>query len=150
MQTAEFLSILIAIAGNFQPAMTVFDFSRGDETWRNIDDTIMGGRSLSEMHLENGKAVFSGLLSLKSGGGFASVRSSTGDHDLSAYRGVQIRLLGDGKTYGLRIKTDQMFDGVSYQALLTTKAGEWQVVTVPFEEFQPVLRGRPGADRALR
>jgi monofunctional biosynthetic peptidoglycan transglycosylase len=139
----ELLFVFAAVAGGATPDRTVFDFSRGAEPWPSIDDTVMGGRSASEMRIEEGTAVFTGKVSLENNGGFASVRSLPDDHDLSGYRGVSIRVRGDGKTYGLRLKTDRRFDSVSYQARLAPGNGEWKVVRIPFDEFRPVFRGRP-------
>jgi monofunctional biosynthetic peptidoglycan transglycosylase len=143
MPGIEFLFVLASVTGGDPSDLTVFDFSAGAEPWRNIDDTVMGGRSASEMRIEKGRAVFAGNVSLANGGGFASVRSLPSDHDLAGHHGVMIRVRGDGKTYGLRIKTDRGFDGVSYQAPLAPGDGEWKVVRIPFDEFQPVFRGRP-------
>jgi monofunctional biosynthetic peptidoglycan transglycosylase len=138
----ELLLLLATISGEAPPERTIFDFSAGDDPWPSIDDIVMGGRSASEMRIEGGSAVFTGNVSLERGGGFASVRSRPGDHDLSGYRGVRIRVRGDGKTYGLRIKTDRGFDGVNYQAELATAEGEWREIRIAFDDFRPVFRGR--------
>ena len=121
---------------------TVFEFSEGVEPWSSIDDTVMGGRSGSRMWIEDRRAVFSGDVSLANGGGFASIRSRPADRNLSGYRGVALRVRGDGKSYGLRIKTDWSFDGVNYQAPLEPGEGEWVELRIPFDEFLPVFRGR--------
>ena len=56
--------------------LVLFDFSQPDELpWLPIDDAVMGGVSHSEMRIEDGRAVFAGVVSLDFGGGFASVRS---------------------------------------------------------------------------
>ena len=62
--------------------------------------------------------------------------------DLAGWDGLVLRLLGDGKTYGVRLRTDSRFDGVSYQAKLATEAGRWIEARLPFAEFRPVFRGR--------
>jgi hypothetical protein len=142
----ELLLFIAAVAGGETPDRAVFDFSSAAEPWPNIDDVVMGGRSASEMRVEEGRAIFAGTVSLANNGGFASVRSRPDDHDLSGYQGLSIRVRGDGKTYGLRLRTDRRFDGVSYQARLAPVGGEWEVVKIPFEEFRPVFRGRPVPD----
>ena len=60
----------------------------GDEPWPSIDDTVMGGRSASEMRIDAGTAAFTGNVSLENGGGFASVRSQPRDHDHDGHHGV--------------------------------------------------------------
>jgi monofunctional biosynthetic peptidoglycan transglycosylase len=68
------------------------------EGWYPINDRVMGGTSKSEFQAENGIAVFRGLVSLENNGGFASVRSALGNHDLSAYAGIALRVWGMVKT----------------------------------------------------
>ena len=120
----------------------VFDFSSGGESWTSIDDVVMGGRSASEMVIEGGLARFRGHVSLENNGGFASVRSAVGHHDLSAFDGIRLRVIGDGRSYGFRLRTDPGFDGVSYQAAFATEAGRTTDVRLPFAAFEPRYRGR--------
>jgi monofunctional biosynthetic peptidoglycan transglycosylase len=120
----------------------LFDFGPQEAAWRSIDDAVMGGVSSSRMEIVDGVAVFSGTVSLENNGGFASCRSAPRKHDLSAFGGVALRVRGDGKRYGLRLRTDAGFDGVNYQATLATQSGIWKEVFIPFDAFEPVYRGR--------
>lgn len=122
--------------------MTIYDFARGDDPWPSINDGVMGGVSDGEMVVAGGIATFRGEVSFDNNGGFASVRSRPRLHDLSGYEGVVVRVRGDGRRYGLRLRTDAAFEGVSYQALIEPPAGEWADIAVPFGDFQPVFRGR--------
>ena len=121
---------------------TVFDFSGRAEAWPNIDDPVMGGLSRSRMRLDGGVAVFEGVVSLENNGGFASLRSRPAAHDLEGYDGLVLRVRGDGKTYGVRLRTESRFDGVSYQVKLATEAGRWIEARLPFAAFRPGFRGR--------
>jgi monofunctional biosynthetic peptidoglycan transglycosylase len=94
------------------------------------------------MRVENGVAVFKGNVSLENNGGFASTRSTPADHDLSGYEGLVLRVQGDGKRYGVRLRTSRAFDGVNYQAEIQPPANEWRDIRVPFADFEPVFRGR--------
>lgn len=122
--------------------MRVIDFGAETEPWRSIDDVVMGGRSSSGMEIEDGVGVFQGEVSLKNNGGFASVRSLPEAADLSAFEGVSLRVRGDGKRYAVRLRTTDAVDGVSYQVKVRPPAGEWHDVTLRFDEFEPVFRGR--------
>ncbi|MEJ2583392.1 MAG: CIA30 family protein, partial [Acidobacteriota bacterium] len=122
--------------------MTIIDFSRGEVTWPHINDGVMGGISSGEMSAADGYATFQGTVSFENNGGFSSVRSRAAVHDLSAFEGLVLRVRGDGKRYGFRLKTDASFDGVSYQVLIEPPAGEWTEVPAPFTDFVPVYRGR--------
>jgi NADH dehydrogenase [ubiquinone] 1 alpha subcomplex assembly factor 1 len=126
--------------------MMIVDFRKQSEGWPSIDDAVMGGVSSSEMVVENGVASFRGTVSFDNNGGFASVRSLAQVRDLSAFDGLILRVRGDGKRYGFRIRTSASFDGVSYQSNLEPPAGEWAEITIPFSDFVPVWRGRPVAD----
>ena len=120
----------------------LFEFDDGAAPWPSIDDVVMGGVSRSEMALADGTAVFRGRLSLENNGGFASIRSRPRTWDLGGFEGLILRLRGDGRVYGFRLRTSRSFDGVSYQARFTAPEGRWQEVVLPFEGFEPVFRGR--------
>jgi monofunctional biosynthetic peptidoglycan transglycosylase len=122
--------------------MAVFDFSRGDATWPYINDGVMGGVSSGRMSAGDGYATFQGTVSFENNGGFSSVRSPAVVHDLSMFEGLILRIRGDGKRYGFRLKTDASFDGVSYQVQIEPPAGEWAEISAPFTDFIPVYRGR--------
>ena len=97
---------------------------------------------LTEAAQECGYATFQGDVSFDNNGGFSSVRSLPVVHDLSAFEGLVLKVRGDGKRYGFRLRTDASFDGVSYQVEIVPPAGEWVEIAVPFGEFVPVYRGR--------
>lgn len=122
-------------------AHMIFDFMNAPP-WSSIDDVVMGGISRSEMVIEDGVAVFRGVLSLENNGGFASVRSRPFDHDLSGFRAIVVRVKGDGNRYKLRLRTTASFDGVSYEAPLEPEGNEWQDLVVPFDAFRATYRGR--------
>jgi NADH dehydrogenase [ubiquinone] 1 alpha subcomplex assembly factor 1 len=123
-------------------ALVLFDFGQPDAVpWLPIDDAVMGGVSHSEMRIENGRAVFAGVVSLDFGGGFASVRSNPGSLDLSAFAGIEVLLRGDGRRYKLVLKSDAGLGGVNWQAPFQTCRDEPQMVRIPFQDLAPVYRG---------
>jgi monofunctional biosynthetic peptidoglycan transglycosylase len=138
------LAMLVAAAAGTREKdfMTIIDFARGDATWPNINDGVMGGVSSGQMVATDGFATFRGTVSFDNNGGFSSVRSPAVIHDLSAFDGLVLRVRGDGKRYAFRLKTDASFDGVSYQVEIEPPAGEWTEITVRFTDFIPVYRGR--------
>ena len=124
---------------------TLVDFSADNENarWRIINDGVMGGLSQSSFILTStDTAVFSGKLSLENNGGFASVRRLPHRYGLTAYSGVALRIKGDGRTYQLRLRTNDNFDGIAYRAEFKTTPGEWITVKIPFKSFIPTFRGR--------
>jgi len=95
-------------------AMTLMDFTPRDLTaWNAVNDGVMGGLSRSYLRRTNQEtAVFGGTVSLENNGGFASVRSRVPASDLSAFTGLAVRVRGDGRTYQLRLRSDDRFDGI--------------------------------------
>lgn len=134
-------------AGRGGSESTIIDFSNTPAAaWEIVNDSVMGGISRSAFQLhDDGYAIFSGTVSLEFNGGFASVRARTRTPaDLSGFEGFSVRVLGDGKTYSLRIKTVEngRLTRYSYEARFETKAGEWQTHKLPYSDFKPVFRGR--------
>jgi monofunctional biosynthetic peptidoglycan transglycosylase len=143
------LSTIVALFILFQTnekheGKVITDFSNETNLeWFIINDGVMGGLSESTMTShKNGYGIFSGNVSLENNGGFASVRARIPGNDYSVHDKIVLRVKGDGKKYQFRIRTNQNFDGVSYQANFTAKPGEWQIVEFSENDFTPVWRGR--------
>jgi monofunctional biosynthetic peptidoglycan transglycosylase len=123
----------------------IFDFSSpGEEKrWEIMTDEVMGGISQSQMFTTSNKtAIFRGEVSLENYGGFASIRTHPQEYQLDSFAGISLRVKGDGKKYRLRLRTDDEFEGVAYQASFATQSEKWITVHLPFNEFVPVFRGR--------
>lgn len=127
--------------------IAIIDFGNSSAAyWQVVNDSVMGGISRSRLQLhEDGFALFSGTVSLENNGGFASVRTQARTPaDLSGFEGLSVDVLGDGKTYSLRIKTvkNGRITPYSYESSFETTAGEWQTHLLPYSSFAPVFRGR--------
>jgi hypothetical protein len=53
----------------------------------------------------------------------------------------RIEVLVDGKRYKLNLRTDDLFDGVTYRAMFEQVPGEWTVLRLPLASFVPTWRG---------
>jgi len=127
----------------------IVDFSLpGEEKkWEIMTDGVMGGISQSQMFITSNKAaIFHGEVSLENYGGFASIRTRPQEYQLDGFAGLALRVKGDGKKYRLRLRTDDEYEGVAYQAGFTTEAERWITVHLPLNEFSPVFRGREVSD----
>lgn len=123
----------------------LFDFSDTGKApaWRSNNDGVMGGLSQGSAEVSKDLMVFSGNLSLENNGGFSSVFQRL-DQDLSAYDGIRLKVLGDGRTYQLRLQSDAMFrpgQPVNYGQEFSTEKDQWIEVFVPFSELRQSWRG---------
>jgi hypothetical protein len=92
--------------------------------------------------VDNGALVFSGELSLDNNGGFASVRSPAIEPRVAAEwsgrSGPQIVVEGDGRTWTVEVRTDDVTGG--WIASLPTSPDSITNATIPWTSFEPVTR----------
>jgi hypothetical protein len=128
-------------------SMKLVDFALPNETapWYPLNDDVMGGVSRSEIvATTSGTAIFRGVVSFENNGGFATVQTNFAQPiNLSAFRGLSLRIKGDTKRYGMYLRTNSR--SLVYQATFDT-TGEWQTVQLPFDEFKPTYFGRTVPD----
>jgi len=101
----------------------------------------MGGVSSSEVKIVDENLSFSGKMSLENNGGFSSVRSEWIPIDLSDYDGILLRVLGDGKTYRLRIRSAETGRNISYNISFETTPDSWELFYFPFADMVPTYFG---------
>lgn len=124
------------------PGIELFDFTNGELNWYTVDDNVMGGVSRSSVSLvEPSLLSFSGNMSLDNNGGFSSVRSNWMPMNLSDFDGVLLRVLGDGKTYRLRIRSAETGSEISYNSVFKTTTDSWELFYLPFADMVPTYRG---------
>jgi NADH dehydrogenase [ubiquinone] 1 alpha subcomplex assembly factor 1 len=129
-----------------QPMKTLFKFIGGnpDVEWRSNNDGVMGGLSNGNAYITEGGMLFNGGLSLENNGGFSSIYFRA-DFDLSDFSGIRLKVLGDGRTYQLRLESDAIFSErapVSFSSEFKTTEGEWVEVFLPFSDLSQTWRGR--------
>lgn len=126
----------------------IFDFKNPSndlkETWGAVDDVVMGGVSESSLQLLENTALFSGNVSTANSGGFVSVRTKNFETpvNLTGYKGIELRVKGDGKRYKFFIRTDPKWDGVAYSYSFDTEPDTWITVCIPFDTLIPVFRAK--------
>jgi NADH dehydrogenase [ubiquinone] 1 alpha subcomplex assembly factor 1 len=125
----------------------LIDFSKNLEGMEIgvTNDGVMGGLSQGKFkNTESGTIHFSGKLSLKNNGGFSSLRMRGVQWNLEEWKGIELRVKGDGRNYGFRVTTDQSFRGsrVSFTSDFQTSKDKWITIRVPFSAMQAGWRGR--------
>jgi monofunctional biosynthetic peptidoglycan transglycosylase len=121
----------------------MFDGEAAEPEWTAQNDSVMGGVSKGGAVVSEGVLAFMGSLSLENNGGFAQVRIQNLGRDLSGKKGVKLRVMGDGRTYQLRLATDARHRGsrISYSAEFPTTADRWTEVEVRFADMKPSHHG---------
>ena len=110
-----------------------------------VNDGVMGGLSQGIIEMtQNDSLLFKGNISLQNNGGFSSFRIAGKLWDLSAWKGVEILVKGDGRAYGFRATTDETFlrSSVSFTADFKTVKDEWVKLQIPFSKMKASWRGR--------
>ena len=156
--SASDLEQVTAVATTYLPPrheLELFDFTYPtvdlQTTWGAVDDVVMGGVSESGIRLQTGAAVFSGNVSTENSGGFASVRTRNFEPplDLHHYRGIELRVKGDGQRYKLFVRTESKWDGVGYAHSFDTIANEWMMIQIPFQDLVPIFRAKTVNDAPI-
>ena len=125
---------------------TLFEFTgeEPDVQWRSSNDGVMGGLSKGSARILEEGMLFDGELSLENNGGFSSIYVNV-NFDLSDFSGVRLTVLGDGRTYRLRLESDAIFSQrgpVNFSSEFKTTAGEWVEIFLPFSDLNQSWRGR--------
>jgi NADH dehydrogenase [ubiquinone] 1 alpha subcomplex assembly factor 1 len=134
------LIVLVLALMTTANAASIFEFNTASTNWFIRNDAVMGGISSSQFSIGNGTLKFSGRIRLENDGGFAGIRSYPNARNLSAFKGVTLRVRGDGKRYALQLVTSSA-RRITYRAVFSTAAGKWREVYVPFTAFRPTRSG---------
>ena len=106
--------------------------------WEIVNDNVMGGVSTGDFKTQNDQLIFFGKLSSKFNGGFASIRTLE-RIQLNNYKKINLKVIGDGNTYQIRIK-DNSSNYYSYQQEFETNGLEQEII-LNLSEFRPIYRG---------
>lgn len=122
----------------------LFDFSdpakRG--RWQNVNDGVMGGVSSGRHAISEDGLRFFGRLSLANNGGFASVRSGSGNLRLNASDQIHIRVKGDGRKYYVDLRTPSNRMAYTHRVSVQTEPDRWLEFRIPLELFKATSFGR--------
>eukprot|EP00981_Chlorochromonas_danica_P005146 scaffold1036_cov169-Ochromonas_danica.AAC.26 len=106
---------------------------------------VMGG--VSKTSLEPGQAFngsWSGYVTSENNGGFAGLRTKPLNPalDLSACKGIQLRVTGDGQRYKFILRDEDDWNGVAWAFSFDTSAGRSVQISVPFDKLKPTRFAR--------
>lgn len=119
---------------------TLYSTSSTDSKWKIVNDDVMGGRSTSEVSLdEAGNLSFEGHVSLENNGGFAMCQYHFPKLKINDYSKFILNIKGDGKTYQFRVKENDEDSHYYIASFKTTR--DWQILEIPFKDMYPTYRG---------
>jgi hypothetical protein len=107
-----------------------------------VNDSVMGGRSVSKYSTNEQTVTFKGDVSLENNGGFASLRMIWPFEETKDSNKVQLKVIGDGKKYQFRLRTDRGYAGASYVYEFDTIKDESLTIEMDLEQFVASFRGR--------
>lgn len=110
----------------------VIDFAN-DNSWRPLNDGVMGGLSDGRITWEEGMQ-WQGQTRLENNGGFSSVRSNWSTYDLSGVKRIVIRCKGNGGPFKLTMERSQRW-WMPYLYASFEPSSKWQDVVIDAESI---------------
>ena len=141
MNKLSLLFLLISILMNGQSIDIINpENGVGVNNWSIINDDVMGGVSSSNITInDQNNIVFSGFLSLKNNGGFASSRLNYSKETLVGVKSFKIKFRGDGNIYKLRLRQNNR--RASYSHSFKSLRDQWTEINILVTDFKPTWRG---------
>ncbi len=119
--------------------------------WESLNDTIMGGSSMVLCRATSEGLLMEGQI-VQENGGFVSCRSPifSPPLNLSKYKGFQLDILGDGRTYKFALGCiNKIFglpnlfsSGLRWVAEVPTRPSGITSIDIPFSKFEPTIRAK--------
>ncbi len=121
----------------------MIDFTQPKEyqNWAATNDNVMGGISTGRFIYDDGISQFRGELSLENNGGFSSINRSVESIN-SDGDSIELKFVGDGRTYQLRFTTWIDGNRTNYKHNFETIKGEQLKKVFRLNDFKAVFRGR--------
>lgn len=119
-----------------------FGKEKSGSDWRIINDDVMGGMSQSEAVIKEDSMLFSGFISLKNNGGFASVRTPEGKTDLSKFTKVKIRFKSAGRDFALVYSPDLRYFNPKYKQVFHSNSADWETQEFNLLESKETVMGK--------
>ncbi|MCB5360304.1 CIA30 family protein [Vibrio lentus] len=121
----------------------MIDFTQANEhkNWTATNDNVMGGISTGGFIYDDGISQFRGELSLENNGGFSSINRSVESVN-SDVDSIELKFVGDGRTYQLRFTTWIGGNRTNYKHSFETIKGEQLKKVFQLSDFKAVFRGQ--------
>ncbi|MGB1636899.1 MAG: CIA30 family protein, partial [Flavobacteriales bacterium] len=104
-------------------------------TWRPLNDGVMGGMSTGRIVWAEESLVWGGATSLANNGGFASIRSPWGETNLTGMTQVVVVCRGYGGPFKLTLETSERW-WMPYAYTSFEPSSEWEEIVLHLPDFQ--------------
>lgn len=133
------LMVLVTAKGKLR-----FDFGKGKTTdWYSLTDNVMGGVSSSKLSFRDNSLKYSGSISFRNNGGFASLRSSFDKYNLSSYSEVKIRFKSEGQKFAMTLENSRNWWEPNYKyEFQSNNKSDWKIVSFKLMDFHEEIIGR--------
>ena len=146
--------LLLLLPFGMMAQKTDFGYETDGRDWVLINDDVMGGLSQATAHIAGNRIIFQGEISLANNGGFASLRSTWTERDLSEFSKVNIRYKSGERAFGFVLENNRLYYRPNYKYMLPPTSGEWQTLSMNLSEFKSYTMGRENgytlSDETLR
>lgn len=132
--------------------LTDFTVDEDNRAWLVVNDNVMGGQSLGGLAFEAGSLIFEGEINTD-GGGFSSLRLALSTDALTAHDRIVFRARADSRSYMVTFDDSLASRDrrVSHRAAIGFDApGDWETISVSFDELRPAVFGNPIDDLPFR
>lgn len=120
------------------------DFGKEKDTsWSAVNDGVMGGRSSGVVSYEDDLLRFTGSVSFKNNGGFASIRSPYMNRDMTDWTKVTIRYRCNGQSLGFSMEHFEQWYLPNYKMILPETNMQWEEITFNLKDFKEYRIGSP-------
>ncbi|MEM8585440.1 MAG: CIA30 family protein [Bacteroidota bacterium] len=138
------LMATVFFAANDDPIAIQFGTNENGNNWRAVNDGVMGGLSQGVVEMTDETAKFTGAISLRNNGGFASFRSPYGNFDLSQYTTVEVRARTTGQNFALQLyRSRAWWEPYLKHNLELDEGNEWTTVQIPLADFKDTRLAEP-------
>ena len=118
----------------------IFNFGSGQNqinNWVLISDNIMGGISKSNLEYTDNTMILKGDISLRNFGGFASVKTQFGKHDISQFKGIKIKFKSTNQKFAFTLEDSNNWTLPNYKgSFYSTSSNTWEEKTIFFKDFK--------------
>jgi len=123
---------------NYDTDTILFDDSELFYDWKPYTDQVTGGLSTADVQQHDNYASFHGKIKPTSVGSWASLRSNKVERDLSAIKGVELKIRTDGRPFTFEMEFNPAWQDVKVGCKVYPKASMWSVIKLPLSHFEMI------------